>query len=419
MSIQHFRTVRGFPALGGVVLLIELAALVCFAAGYDAVDIHVYSLGGSAILHDLQLYQFQWRGLGFTYPPFAAIVAMPLAWTPAAAARVIWDLGSVAALAAVWHLLLRMAGIRVDRVRMVWILAASFLLQPVWDTLFLGQVNLFLLLLVVHDLRRVQQGRTAGLGIGLAAAIKLTPLIFIAVLLFAGRIKSASIAMTTFGAAALAGYLVAPHASRLYWSSYLFDTTRIGPATYISNQSPYGMMARLLGGAAAVGVWYLLVPLLIGAIGLAAAVTYARRNDWLAATAVAGVTGLLISPISWSHHWVWALPAIVMTARSGRRGRRRALGAALLGVLAPQWWLPTTLQTGFHGPITLLASSFTLAGLTFLATMSWTALRPRRPSSVEPIGSPLEAAVATPRDDCPTVGPEVDVRERRPARTAE
>lgn len=408
MSIPLLRIVRGLPALGGVVLLIELAALVCFAAGYDAVDIHVYSLGGAALLHDYPLYQFQWRGLGFTYPPFAAIVAVPLSWAPAPVARVMWDLGSVAALAAVWHMLLRMAGIRVDRARLMWILAGSFLLQPVWDTLFLGQVNLFLLLLVVSDLYRVRQGRHAGLGIGLAAAIKLTPLIFIGVLLLAGRVRSALIAMATFGAAALVGYLLAPQASRMYWSSYLFDTTRIGAATYISNQSPYGALARLLGGAAEVGAWYLLVPLLIAVIGIATAVTYARRDDWLAAFAVTGVAGLLISPISWSHHWVWALPAIVLVARSGRAGRRRALGVALLGTLAPQWWLPTNLQTGFHGPITLLANSFTIAGLVFLASAGWTAFRPTRPNPIEPFDSAAAtegsySPVAVPIGAAPTV----------------
>jgi alpha-1,2-mannosyltransferase len=251
----------------------------------------------------------------------------------------------------------------------------------VWNTLFLGQVNLLLLVLVIGDVQRAARGRTTGYGIGLAAALKLTPLIFVGVLLLAGRVKSGMLAVATFAAASLTCYLVAPQASSVYWSRYLLDTSRIGDATYISNQSPYGSLARLLGGTSAIGVWFLLVPMVLGATGLAVATTFARRDDWLGAATAAGMTALLTSPISWSHHWVWALPAIAFAARSGPSGRRWAIAAFGFGVLAPQWWVPARLQVGLHGPVTMLANSFTLAGLAFLASMSRRALRMRRDGS--------------------------------------
>src|SRR5262249_20146031 len=154
-------------------------------------------------------------------------------------------------------------------------------------------------------------GRHAGFGIGLAAAIKLTPAIFVVLLLLTRRTRSALIAGATFVGCGLLGVLVAPGASWLYWSRLFHDTHRVRPP-YISKHSPYGALLRLSGASRTgdqIGAWYLLIPLAVGAVGLAAATVFARNDDWLAATATTGVTGLIVSPISWTHHWVWAIPA--------------------------------------------------------------------------------------------------------------
>jgi hypothetical protein len=204
-----------------------------------------------------------------------------------------------------------------------------------------------------------------------AAAIKLTPAIFIVLFLVSGRVRAALTAAATFACCGLVGYLVAPGASRLYWFHLCYDTHRIG-ATYISNQSPYGAAVRIAGGYAQVGNWYLLVPLTIGVAGPAAAAVLARHEDWLGAAATTGATGLLVSPISWSHHWVWIMPALVVLLRGGTRCRIAALCGYLLFVLAPLWWTPRSggsREYGFHGLLTLVANSYLLAGLAFLAYM--------------------------------------------------
>ena len=57
---------------------------------------------------------------------------------------------------------------------------------------------------------------------------------------------------------------------------------------------------------------------------------------------------LLISPVSWSHHWVWCAPALLTLAdlargEQGRHHRRLAVAAAACGLVlftaAPQWLL--------------------------------------------------------------------------------
>jgi Glycosyltransferase family 87 len=364
-------------------LLTELGLLIGFAIAWRPFDLSIYLWGGNAVTHGLRLYLIQSRANWFTYPPFAAALFTPLAALPAVVVDVAWELASAAALAWSCVLALKLAGWRTSKTVTAAVVGACFLLEPVYHTLYLGQVNLLLLALVMTDIWRTARGRTAGLGVGLAAAVKLTPAIFIVLLLLTRRTRSAVIAAATFASCALAGWLVDPSASRLYWTRLFYDTSRVSP-TYISNQSPYAAAARILGGVSHVGLWYLAIPLILGALGLAVATTLARRDDWLGAAAVTGTTGLLVCPISWTHHWVWIIPALVVLLRGGSGARIAAACGYLLFVLAPMWWTPwswTTAEYGFHGLVTLTANCFLIAGLAFLAYMSVCAWRPGSPRS--------------------------------------
>jgi hypothetical protein len=350
-----------------IVLAVEVVLVVAFAVSYNSLDFFIYVLGGDAVLDDSRLYLTQLAGHWFTYTPFAATLFVPLSAPPLALARVLWELASVAALGYVcsWR---------------VPVLAAALLLEPVWHSLFLGQINLLLLALILADVRRVSQGRNAGIGIGIAAAIKLTPAIFVVLLLLAGRTRDAARATGAFVVCGLLAAVVAPDASRLYWLDVFYDTSRVG-APYISNQSPFGAVFRIFGEP---GPWFLLVPLVLGSAGLAVATAWARRGDWPAAAVATGVTGLLVSPISWTHHWVWAVPALLLLVRDGRR-TAAACGYALF-VLAPMWWTPRhgdPDQYGFHRLLTLAANAYLAAGLLFLAYLT------RRLGTTQAVTRPL------------------------------
>ena len=360
------------PVIYGI-LGLELAAVIGFAATYNALDFRIYMWGGHAVTQDTRLYLAPAYGHWFTYSPFAAMVFVPIASVPLTLARVAWDLVSVAALAYCVVLTLRLAGYRPSRLMIAGVTAAAMALDPVYETLFLGQINLILLALILTDVWRVSRGRSAGIGVGIAAAIKLTPAIFIVFFLLARRIRAACIAAATFVGCGLIGLLVAPRASEMYWEHLSHDTSRVG-ALYISNQSPYGAVVRIAGGAAHVGLWYLAIPLAFAAIGLPAAAILARRGDWLGATAATGTTGLLVSPISWAHHWVWILPALVLLLRSGHRVAA-GLGYVLFA-LAPFWYTPRSGRPGeygFHGMLTLVANCYLVAGLALLAYLAWRA----------------------------------------------
>src|SRR5205814_2149731 len=279
---------------------------------------------------------------------------------PVVPAQVLWELASVAALSVACAATLKLAGCRAAKATVAAVTAAALALEPMYHTLLQGQVNLILLALVLADVWRASRGRPAGIGVGIAAAIKLTPAIFVLLFLLTRRTRAAMTAAGTFIGCGLIGYLVAPAASRLYWTGAFYDTKRVD-APYIGNQSPYGAAIRIFGGIAHVGHWYLLLSLAVGVAGLAAATVFARRDDWLSAAAVTGAASLLVSPVSWTHHWVWILPALVVLARGGRGGRIAAAGGFLLFALSPLWWTPHSLghpAHGFHGPLTLVANCY-------------------------------------------------------------
>ncbi len=363
---------RNGGRLACLTLLLELGLVTGFAVVYKPFDLQIYLWGGRAVTEGLRLYLVAPHASWFTYPPFAAVLFTPLAALPATAVRVGWELASVAALAWACMLALRLAGGWPSRTAVLATVAASLALEPMYHTLFLGQVNLFLLALVLADVSRAARGRRAGIGVGIATAVKLTPGIFIVLFLLTRRSKDAVRAGVTFACCTLAGFLVDPGASRLYWAHLCYDTGRVGGA-YISNQSPYGAVARWLDGTGHVGIWYGAIPVALAVAGLAVAAPLGRQGDWLGAAAVTGVTGLLVSPISWTHHWVWVMPALVVLARGGIRCRLAAAFGYLLFALAPMWWTPHAGRSGdygMHGVLTLAANCFLIAGLAFMICMT-------------------------------------------------
>ena len=374
------RWLRGHPArlAVAIALTLQVGLVVGFAAVYRPFDLRIYLWGGQAVTHGLRLYLAQSQGNWFTYPPFAAALFAPLAALPSLVMRLGWELASVAAFAWCCQVTLKLAGYRPSRTVRLGVVAAGLTLEPVYHTLYLGQVNVFLLALVLGDVWLVARGRPAGIGVGIATAIKLVPGIFILLFLLTRRTRDAITAAVAFGCCTLIGFAVDPSASRLYWTRLFYDTARVN-ASYISNQSPYAAAVRVLGGVSHVGAWYLAIPVILGALGLAVAATLARRDDWLGAAAVSGMTGLLVSPISWTHHWVWVMPALIVLLRGGIATRIAAACGYLLFVLAPMWWTPwswTTSESGFHGLVTLAANCFLLAGLAFLGYMAVCTWRP-------------------------------------------
>ena len=211
-------------------------------------------------------------------------------------------------------------------------------------TLFFGQINLVLLALVVGDLALPDRIKGKGIGIGLAAGIKLTPLIFIPYLLFTRRVKAAAVSALTFAVTVGLGFALLPHASAVYWGGKF---ARPGSNFHLDNQSLNGVILRLTHAGPDAHAYWLVAAVVVGIAGLATSILASRRGHELLGLVTCAATGLLVSPISWSHHYVYVVPALVLAAYGPRRLGYRILGAALVVGLFGWWPLPIGHQGGY------------------------------------------------------------------------
>lgn len=310
-------------------LLVLAGALVGALATrwWGFVDLRVYRYGGQTVLDGLPLYAAAepHTGLLFTYPPFAALAMAPLAAGPSWLASGLVAAVGVLALAAT----LRAFGVPARWLGVV--VAPMLVLDLVRETLEFGQVNLVLMALVAWDLL-VLRGRWSGLLVGLAAGIKLTPLVFVAFLVLTGRRAEALRAVSAFTATLLVGVVALPRDAAAYWTEALLDTGRIGHTEYVRNQSLNGTLTRLLHHEPAPVLWFAACAVAGGALLLAGAAWWRRGEREVAVLLAAGAV-LLCSPISWDHHFVWFAPALVVLAR---RAPWPAAGVAAFVLAGPR-----------------------------------------------------------------------------------
>jgi len=324
-------------------LAVAGSALLVHASPQDywtQIDTAVYRDGGIAVWHQpamLYALDFGPAKLPFIYAPFAALVFA----AGSGASFATWQAGlavlTIGLLPVVAYLSLGLAGRPAGLARAAAafaIAAVGLWLEPVAMTLFFGQINLVLLALVVGDLALPDRITGKGIGIGLAAGIKLTPLIFIPYLLFTRRVKAAAVSALTFAVTVGLGFALLPHASAVFWGGQFF-----GPSKHIhlDNQSLNGVILRLSHAGPHAHAYWLVAAVAVGIAGLGVAVLASRRGHELLGLVACAATGLLVSPVSWSHHYVYVVPALVLAAYGPRRLGYRILGVALVVGLFG-WW---------------------------------------------------------------------------------
>jgi alpha-1,2-mannosyltransferase len=369
---------RTLPALliypvAGLLVVGAAVYLVHWGRAYG-LDLHVYRAGIASWREGHNPYNgtFTNHHLHFTYPPFALLALSPLAWAPFAVTQIIlWAL-SVAALAFAVYMVCRRGGWEGGKSLVAgslgWASLAVVVVEPVRTTLDYGQINTLLLAVVVIDLLAMPR-RHRGWLIGLAAAIKVTPLIFLAMPLLERDWKAVA-----RGLAALAGttgltWLIWPSATKTYWTHDLFAAKRVGNVAFVGNQSLNGLLHRWPFPAD--GQTGLLLVLAAATVVMGLFVAHRCLADGRRAAAMfaLALVGLLISPVSWTHHWVWValIPPLVVAGRGIPRQRSVTTSLWVLfavSILAPYWWFSTGAAAD------LLSDSLALAGLGVLVVWS-------------------------------------------------
>ncbi|GAA3578068.1 hypothetical protein GCM10022197_39260 [Microlunatus spumicola] len=354
-------------------------------AGPDGMsDLGVYTGAVRAPLDGGSLYGFAAaNGDRFVYPPFAGLLLVPVAVLPDLVARVVWTLLSCAQVVVLAWVVVRRSrlpalarlapGVRVPLVATVLLLT-----YPVFSGIFLGQVSLLVTLLALVDAVDLAPRRFAGVATGLAAALKLTPLVFVPYLWFTGRRRAAGTALVTWAAAAAVGWWLAPADSRRFVAS-LGEDRPFQDLGQGDNASLVGLLTRsgLGTGSGPVLVALLVVVALVMVLGYRRARFAHRRGEVLAGAVVVGAVAVLVSPVSWSHHQVPLVLAAACGPALGRVGAATWTAAVLLLTGIPVQAL--LLHVGAPGP--LLRESSVLLALAVACVVPFGATRTARASS--------------------------------------
>jgi len=326
-----------------------LISVTALAAAHREIDLGTYLLGGAhAVQPDLYQVVYRPTGLGFTYPPFAALLFVPLSHLPTRLDQVLFTWVSLGALFAVLATTLRVTCSSLSRRTVIWwsllLLGPVGLLDPSRETILLGQINIVVAAAVIVDLTLVRHERR-GFLVGLAAAIKLTPVILIPYLFFTRQYGAGRRAVGALVAATGVGFIVSPSASWTYWRHDALDPARAGNLAWVGNQSAVGVLERLFHHPLDQLVVFGLVAAIAG-IGLLIGVKAYRRSWPLLGLLVMQATESMASPVSWSHHFIWVVLLIAWLAFAPDRPVHGPWWAAAVAVTfwaAPFWWVP-------HGP---------------------------------------------------------------------
>nr|WP_232541550.1 glycosyltransferase 87 family protein [Nocardia bovistercoris] len=315
-------------------------------------DVHVYRDGAWRILHDRPLYtEPTFYGLLYTYTPFSALAFLPIERVPWSAVTDTWLAVNVAVLFGCVLMSWRILGYRRTRslvgVSVLLTLTCLFL-EPVRTTLYYGQINLVLMLLVLWDSARGERAVGRGVGVGIAAGIKLVPGYFVVQFLALRQWRSAATAVAVFAATVVVSWVVLPADSRKYWTSTFFQSSRIADDTHPANQSLRGTIAHLVGGPAPMWLWLLLAGAVVAA-SLRLVLALSRCGERLLAVILTGLTACVVSPYSWGHHWVWFVPLLVYLVHRAQYRRLWWAAAGALYLAACAWayhWSATWVSIG-------------------------------------------------------------------------
>jgi hypothetical protein len=325
----------------------------------------------------------------YIYPPLFALLFIPLGYLSFPAALDLWLGIDLLLLGLFMALYVEVRGDEMTLGEVAFMIGIScFEFLPLIWAMAVGQTSLIVLVLLTATLLLWKRGRdvAAGVVLGLAVAIKLTPALLSLFFWWRGRRKIAFASAIVFAATQAVSIAV------LGWGVHREFFLNVVPSMaggtcYFLNQSLGAFFNRLLthgdvrevqlvqsGAARLLSLAAGLLLLVICAPALRRAARDSVLSDEIQFGVVLLLT-LVLSPISWSHHYLLALLPILSLAGSlGRRTPPPVPGAVVLGVAYLLIARKPHPDLFLHGPARLLDSG-ALAGALLLIGLSLHALR--------------------------------------------
>ena len=388
------RLAAAAPVLLAISVCARLALTYLIPHGANFVDLHVYVGGAEMLNHPGNLYDYVYADqtpdfpLPFTYPPFAAVVFYPLHYVPFGILTFIWQVVIIASLYGVVRISQRLLPGEGDRrIAMLWT-AIAIWLEPIRSNFDYGQINVMLVLAVLYAVYSTRWW-LCGLLVGLAAGVKLTPAVSGLYFVGARRWGAAVFSAVVFFGTIAVSAIVVGDQTRYYFTELLGDASRVGPIGTAFNQSWRGGISRILGHDAGYGPLVLAGIAITTVLAVLAWRAIGGASDRLGAIVVVQLFGLLLSPISWTHHWVWLIPLMIWLLHGPLRER---LGARVLGwgwlaltVVGVPWLLSFAQPTIWTIPRPwYLAWAGLIYIVATLATLAWIATTGSRRSRLSP-----------------------------------
>jgi len=388
------RLAAAAPVLLAISVCARLALTYLIPHGANFVDLHVYVGGAEMLNHPGDLYDYVYADqtpdfpLPFTYPPFAAVVFYPLHYVPFGILTFIWQVVIIASLYGVVRISQRLLPGEGDRrIAMLWT-AIAIWLEPIRSNFDYGQINVMLVLAVLYAVYSTRWW-LSGLLVGLAAGVKLTPAVSGLYFVGARRWGAAVFSAVVFFGTIAVSAIVVGDQTRYYFTELLGDASRVGPIGTSFNQSWRGGISRILGHDAGYGPLVLAGIAITTVLAVLAWRAIGGASDRLGAIVVVQLFGLLLSPISWTHHWVWLIPLMIWLLHGPLRER---LGARVLGwgwlaltVVGVPWLLSFAQPTIWTIPRPwYLAWAGLIYIVATLATLAWIATTGSRRSRLSP-----------------------------------
>lgn len=388
------------PALGTVAIGLGLEVRDLGVHYRQGTDYDVYWAAGRAVVRGKSVFS-PWMAtqmvhrLPFTYPPVAALFAVPFGLVSNRAGFLAWTLTSVLMLALVVRATTPLLVGRCARpgIALILTILVALSMTPVLTGLGLGQPGIVLMTMSLFDCISPRPRWPRGLLVGIATAVKLLPGIFIVYFWLTGRRRAAVRATVTAATLSFAAALALPGDSRTFWTSRIFDNSRVGNNAYFSNQSLNGMLRRVLGAHAEL-LW-VASALVVAVVGMRLAMQASERGQELLGVCLAALVGVLVSPVSWVHHLVWIVPVLAVLIADATDRRRVVLTLSLAAFFAlrlpylgdsfdPGWghaWLAGPLKDAYG--IACLVLLFTLPRLVGATPPA----EPRQPAPAAPPAS--------------------------------